>query len=71
MRFYYEDEVSEFSFAEDGTDLVITVDTDGDGQAENVVTLKGYFVSETSIETVYSIDLRINDGDAFAPSVEA
>ena len=73
LKFEGDYEVSDFSFArssEDGTDLVIVADTDGDGQAENEVTLKGYFVSETSIETVYSIELQINDEEAFVPSVE-
>ena len=73
LRFEGDYEVSDFSFAragEDGTDLVIVADTDGDGQAENEVTLDGYFVSETSTETVYSIELQINDEEAFVPSVE-
>ena len=73
LKFEGDYEVSDFSFArssEDGTDLVIVADTDGDGQAENEVTLKGYFVSETSIETVYSIELQINDEEAFVPSLE-
>ena len=73
LRFEGDYEVSDFSFArssEDGTDLVIVADTDGDGQAENEVTLEGYFVSETGAETAYSIELQINDEEAFVPSLE-
>ena len=73
LRFEGDYEVSDFSFArssEDGTDLVIVADTDDDGQAENEITLDGYFVSETSAETAYSIELQINDEEVFVPSVE-
>ena len=82
LRFNGNYEVSDFSYARQGSnafltlggpeggDLVITVDTDGEGQAENEVTLFFYFVSETSTETTYSIELQINDEEAFVPSVE-
>ena len=72
LRFEGDYEASDFSFvrdSEDGTDLVIVVDTDGDGQAENEVTLDGYFVSETSEETAYSIEIQLDAGEAFVPTL--
>ena len=73
LKFEGDYQASDFSFQrsdEDGTDLVVIADTDGDGQAENEVTLDGYFVSESSTETAYSIEIQINDQEAFVPVVE-
>ena len=73
LRFEGDYETSDFSFersSEDAKDLVVIADTDGDGEAENEVTLEGYFISETSSETAYSIVVQINDEEAFVPSLE-
>ena len=73
LKFEGDYEASDFSFersSEDGKDLVIIADTDGDGTAENEVTLENYFTSETGTEIAYSIVVQINDGEAFAPSLE-
>ena len=73
VKFEGDYQASDFSFersGEDGTDLVIVVDTDGDDHAENEVTLDGYFVSEASTETAYSIEVQINNEEAFVPAVE-
>ncbi len=73
LRFEGDYEASDFSFersSEDGKDLVIIADTDGDGSAENEVTLENYFASETGTEIAYSIVVQINDGETFTPSLE-
>ena len=73
LKFEGDYEASDFSFvrdSEDSTDLVIVVDTNGDGDAENEVTLEGYFVSDTSEETAYSIEIQINENTAFLPAIE-
>ena len=74
LKFEGDYEVSDFSFergSENGRDLIVIADTDGDGQAENEITLADYFVSETGNENLYTIMVQINDGEAFTPSMDA
>ena len=74
LKFEGDYEASDFSFergGEDGRDLIVIADTNGDGQAENEITLADYFVSETGSENLYTIMVQINDGEAFTPSVDA
>ena len=66
LKFEGNYEASDFSSAREGTNLVLTVDTDSTTEVENKVTLSDYFTSDTSIASLYSIILQIDDGTPFA-----
>ena len=57
---------NDFSSAREGTNLVLTVDTDTTTEVENKVTLSGYFATDASTAPVYSIMIQLDDGTPFA-----